>query len=170
MRTAVIDPGTIQSAFMIWEHGLRNAGIVDNQTLRERLKGSFFDGVDIMGIEMVASYGMAVGRETFETVRWIGRFEECSKAPVRLIYRKDVKIHVCGTTKAKDANIRQALIDKYGAPGTKLRPGPTYGITSHLWACLAIVDYMLPTQGMIRPGNAKPNSPYNPENPPLPFA
>lgn len=171
MRTLTIDPGTFQSAFMVWDDGMKDAGIVDNQTLRERLKGDFFKGVEIVGIEMVACFGMAVGKETFETVRWIGRFEECSKAPVRLLYRKDVKIHICGTTKAKDANIRQALIDKYGAPGTKLRPGPTYGVTSHLWSCLALVDYMNATPGMIQPGSGKPKQEFPPQDAePLPFA
>jgi hypothetical protein len=40
--------------------------------------------------------------------------------------------------KAKDANIRQALIDKIGPQGTKKDPGPTYGISKDVWSALAI--------------------------------
>jgi hypothetical protein len=44
--------------------------------------------------------------------------------------------------KAKDANIRQALIDIYGgndkAIGNKKTPGPLYGIKGDLWAALAV--------------------------------
>jgi hypothetical protein len=45
--------------------------------------------------------------------------------------------------RAKDANIRQALIDKLGAVGTKKAPGPLYGISGHLWAALAVADYAI---------------------------
>jgi hypothetical protein len=57
----------------------------------------------------------------FETCVWIGRFIEAwarfadvlSHGP-RLVYRKDVKLRLCGTVKAKDPNVRQALLDLYG--------------------------------------------------------
>ena len=89
---------------------------------------------------MVASYGMAVGKEVFETVRWVGRFQQAWRDPdaVRLVYRKDVKLHLCGSPRAKDTNIRQALIDLLGPRGTKKNPGPTYGVSSHAWAALGV--------------------------------
>jgi len=89
---------------------------------------------------MVASYGMPVGKEVFETCVWIGRFMQVWHDPdaVRLIYRRDVKLHLCGSARAKDGNIRQALIDKLGPQGTKKAPGPTYGVKSHAWAALAL--------------------------------
>jgi hypothetical protein len=97
-------------------------------------------GAEIFAIEMVASYGMPVGREVFETVRWIGRFQQAWRDPetVRFVYRKDVKLHLCGSARAKDANIRQALIDKLGPVGTKAVPGPLYGVKSHIWSALAV--------------------------------
>jgi len=54
------------------------------------------------------------------------------------VYRKEVKIYLCGSMKAKDPNIRQALIDRLGDPGTKKNPGPTYGVKSHAWSALAV--------------------------------
>jgi len=40
--------------------------------------------------------------------------------------------------KAKDTNIRQALIDMIGPQGKKSCPGPTFGMSSHTWAALAV--------------------------------
>jgi len=97
----------------------------------------------ILAIEMIACYGMPVGNETFETCLWIGRFEEAfnpSRDSLRC-YRKDIKLHLCGTTRAKDPNVRQALIDRLGKPGTKKNPGPTYGVRSHVWSALAVAVY-----------------------------
>lgn len=58
------------------------------------------------------------------------------------IFRRDIKLHLCNSVRAKDANIRQALIDRYGgkekAIGKKKSPGPLYGIKSHMWAALAL--------------------------------
>jgi hypothetical protein len=143
VRILAIDPGTYKSAFIVWDRGLVECGIIPNDDLLRRLKVRDFGQVENIAVEMIASYGMAVGREVFETCVWIGRFIERAQVPVKLVFRKDIKIHLCGTTKAKDANIRQALIDKHGAPGTKKNPGKTYGITSHLWAALAVADFSI---------------------------
>jgi len=98
---------------------------------------------EVLAIEMIASYGMAVGRDVFETCVWIGRFVEAWRWPAepRLIYRRDVKLHLCGSSRAKDANVRQALIDLYGGPsaiGKKASKGPLYGVKSHAWSALAV--------------------------------
>ena len=97
---------------------------------------------------------MAVGAEVFETCVWTGRFIQCwtdspfsyrigAERPVRRVFRRDVKMHLCGSARAKDANVRQALIDRYGpgkeaAIGRKATPGPLYGVTTHVWAALAV--------------------------------
>lgn len=76
-------------------------------------------------IEMVASYGMAVGATVFETCVWIGQFKQKAienDIPVEFIYRKDEKMNLCHSMKAKDSNIRQALIDRFGEVGTKKNP------------------------------------------------
>ena len=102
----------------------------------------------ILAIEMIASYGMPVGREVFETCVWIGRMVQVSHDPdnVVLVYRQAVKLHLCGTPRAKDSNIRQALLDLYPRTGggktpqigTKALPGPLYGVTSHAWPALGV--------------------------------
>lgn len=143
-----IDPGNTQSGWCLFD-GARvfDSGVADNDLL---LPSITCMKADTLAIEMIASYGMAVGREVFETCVWIGRFYQKWKMqtdskPI-LVYRKDVKLHLCGTTKAKDTNIRQAIIDLFPATGggktpqigTKKQPGPLYGISSHSWAALAV--------------------------------
>jgi hypothetical protein len=138
-----IDPGTTESGWARWD-GQRvvGCGVLPNDDLLHdlQLAEQLGDVTETLAIEMVASYGMAVGREVFETCVWIGRFQQAWHTPssVRLVYRRDVKLHLCGTVKAKDANIRQALLDLIGPQGTKKAPGPTYGVKSHAWPALAV--------------------------------
>jgi hypothetical protein len=90
-----------------------------------------------VAIEWIESYGMAVGQEVFRTVFQIGRMQQ-QLGPVRLIPRRDVKLTLCGSARAKDTNIRQALIDAIGEVGTKKNPGPLYGVSGHYWAALGV--------------------------------
>lgn len=141
MRILAIDPGTTESGWCLMLDGMvLQCGVDDNHALLEMLQSWQLHMGDTLAIEMIASYGMAVGREVFETCVWVGRFAQAWHQPdaVRLVYRRDVKLHLCGNTKAKDANVRQALLDLIGPQGTKKAPGPTYGVKSHAWAALAV--------------------------------
>jgi hypothetical protein len=146
-----IDPGTTQSGYCVYEDGrVLDCGVVDNDDMLEIIEdgGTVAGTLSELAIEMIASYGMAVGREVFETCVWIGRFKQAFRDPelVRLIYRRDVKLHLCGSPQAKDPNIRQALLDLFPRTGggktpqigTKSQPGPLYGVSSHAWAALAV--------------------------------
>jgi hypothetical protein len=140
MKILAIDPGPEQSAFVLWDGRVEQAGMLSNDAM-SRTVYCYASRGDVVAIEMVACYGMPVGAETFETCVWIGRFTERAAAKVAYVYRKDVKLHLCQSMRAKDANIRQALIDKHGPVGTKKNPGPLYGVSGHLWAALAVADY-----------------------------
>lgn len=154
MRTIIaIDPGPEQSALVEWNGQIVSAVIEPNNEILVRLRVT--DPLPPLRlelwIEMIASYGMPVGREVFETCVWVGRFMEAwtgMNEPKR-VTRHEVKIHHCHSSKAKDANIRQALIDKYGAPGTKKNPGRTYGVTSDMWAALAVATYAAETSNRL---------------------
>jgi hypothetical protein len=140
-----IDPGPAQSGWALMSGAdLLGCGVEPNDDLLVRVAGH----IGPMAVEMIASYGMAVGREVFETCVWIGRIVQASRSPedVRLVYRSAVKVHLCRSTKAKDSNIRQAILDRYprtggGATpqvGTKARPGPLYGVSSHAWPAIGV--------------------------------
>lgn len=104
-------------------------------------------------IEMIASYGMAVGKEVFDTCVWIGRFKQKSienDIPVEYIYRKEEKMNICNSMKAKDSNIRQALIDRFGVVGTKKKPGWFYGFKKDIWSAYAVgITYIDKLKGVI---------------------
>jgi len=149
MRILAIDPGTTQSAFMLFDKDADNPiiekGIMENGemilTLFRRKAGDF--GKDHLVIESIASYGMPVGKEVFATCIWIGRFIQAFLnaypfCPWSLLARQQIKLTLCKSARAKDANVRQALIDIYGPPGTKKNPGVTYGVSKDLWSALAI--------------------------------
>lgn len=135
MRVLAIDPGTTESGWVLYDGKVIDSGVSQNEALIDQLA---HEDADLMAVEMIASYGMAVGREVFETCVWIGRFIQATPIPHKLITRQKVSLHVCKSPKAKDANIRRALIDKIGPVGTKKSPGPTYGVKSHAWAALAV--------------------------------
>lgn len=137
-------------------------GIVANTAIRillshyrfsfsgDSVPDEYLNNLPLVAIEMISCYGMPVGAEVFETCLWIGEFRAIMRPqPVTLCYRRDIKLHLCGTAKAKDSNVRQALIDRLGKPGTKKDPGPTYGVTSHMWSALAVAVYAADQQAKL---------------------
>lgn len=154
-RLVAVDPGNEESAFVVFDHTrMLRHGKVPNHQMLEQLEAEY-RGTDEnsdahLAIEMIASYGMAVGREVFETCVWIGRFIQAWPGPQSLVFRRDVKLHLCGDSRAKDPNVRQALIDRYGpgkdkAIGTKKAPGPLYGVAADVWSALAVAVTTLDT-------------------------
>lgn len=145
-----IDPGTDQSAWLGFDgQSVRGHGIVDNAELlrlirsreivRELLGGTLDTTVVI---EQMRSFMQRVGREVFETVRWAGRFEEAAH-PMRVVLlgRKDVVLHLCGSARGNDADVRAAVAERFGgsaAKGTKTAPGPLYGVARDVWSALAL--------------------------------
>jgi len=157
--TLAIDPGPTESGWCVMlEDAVLHSGVMPNAELLMYVQRNHFRvNPTGLAIEMIASYGMPVGKEVFETCLWIGRFVQAWHAPelVKLVYRKDVKMHLCGTTKAKDGNVRQAIIDRYPASGggatpqigTKAKPGPLYGVSSHAWPAIGVALTIQAQQG-----------------------
>lgn len=153
-----IDPGNTESAFVAFDAPLHGGKICSfgkqtNEWMIARLRELRADSgpSDHVAIEMIASYGMPVGKEVFDTCVWIGRFIEAWGGPYTLVYRREVKMFLCGNNTAKDGNIRQALIDRYGgkvaAIGNKKSPGPLYGISADVWSALAVAVTWQNTHG-----------------------
>lgn len=151
-----IDPGSTESAYVILDENLKPVihSKQDNELLLKMIyqtnvrpeQNETNRVVTSCAIEMVASYGMAVGKEVFETVYWIGRFREAIKFTenIKLIYRKEEKMNLCHSMKAKDSNITQALVDRFatGQPnhgkGTKANPGWFHGFSKDVWQAYAV--------------------------------
>jgi|SRR5690606_13860482 len=143
-----VDPGPTRSALVV-VHGYSIVGahLWENDDLLRELRygGPVYAH---LVVERIESYGMPVGVEVFDTCIWTGRFVEAwagksMQDAWSLLPRRAVKLHLCGSPRATDATIRQALIDRYGpgkdkAIGTKRNPGPLYGIRADLWAALAL--------------------------------
>jgi hypothetical protein len=146
-----IDPGPTETAFVIYDTlpgchvcgwKLPNEDAVKKLTAFTMILAPPQRDSVRLHIEMIASYGMPVGKEVFETCVWIGHFMEIQPSITDRLTRMMVKTHLCHSAKANDSNIRQALIDCYGgkdkAIGKKATPGPLYGLNGDMWAALAV--------------------------------
>lgn len=152
-----IDPGNTESAYAVIDLDTRRpldiAKRPNADVLRVCYGYGYAEKYDLVAVEMVASYGMAVGAEVFDTCVWIGRFYEAlldgwgDGAP-ELIKRQPVKLHHCHDSRAKDSNITQALVDRFapGQPnrgkGTKAEPGWFYGFSADIWQAYALAVYV----------------------------
>lgn len=146
-----IDPGNIESGVVLLDDNLKpiEYGKWNNENVRQELRrnNKKYGYTLHIAIEMIASYGMAVGQSVFETCIWIGRFKEMAEQynmNVTYIYRKDEKMNLCNSMKAKDSNIVQALIDRFApntpnkGKGTKKEPGWFYGFKKDIWQAYAV--------------------------------
>ena len=150
MTILAIDPGNTHSGIALIETGTCKPLRVGKLPNAEVLDLIRFTSYDHLSVEMIASYGMSVGKEVFDTCVWIGRFIQrhddrvAEYANYALVYRRDVKLHHCHTAKAKDANVTQALVDRfaYGQPnrgkGTKTQPGWFHGFAADIWQAYAL--------------------------------
>lgn len=151
MIILAIDPGSRESGWVIYDtvsKRLKRFESMENRNLLDILGTvNTIYQVQLLVIEMIASYGMPVGADIFETCTWIGRFEQAfGLARSKRVYRMDVKMHLCKNSRAKDSNVRQAIIDRYEPTGggktpqigIKAKQGPLYGVTKDVWSALAI--------------------------------
>ena len=159
MKILAIDPGNIESAYALIEmpdFKLLDFGKVENEELLDMIITYELEGwkriekyfeFDTVAIEMVASYGMAVGKSVFDTCVWIGRFVQaidCQCETSDFVYRIDEKMCLCKDSRAKDSNIRQALIDRYAkhdfknGRGVKKNPDTFYGVSKDVWSAIAV--------------------------------
>jgi hypothetical protein len=151
MNLLAVDPGTTQSAYVIWDgENILEFGILPNSEFLNMVYLSASDSskvIEIGVIEKITSYGMAVGEAVFETVFFSGRLHEVmDKAgikPMRMA-RHEVKMHLCHNMRAKDSNISQALVDRFApltpnhGKGRKAEPGFFYGFKADIWQAMAL--------------------------------
>jgi len=152
MRILAIDPGSEESALLAYDpHAgdIRVFGILRNSEVLSILRECREPG-DVLVVEDTKAYTLpkkAGGAFFPEQVRiatfWAGRFVERWGGSYALIDRRDVKRRLCGTHIAGDAQVRDAILDRFGgsrkrAVGKKSAPGPLYGVKRDLFSALAV--------------------------------
>lgn len=169
-----IDPGTTQSAYaMIREdYSIISAAKVGNEELLTLVKGGEYDAlvVEFMEARTLNADTKAlkagkrprlqkIGKETYTTCRWIGRFEQVAVErgkPVSDVYRSEEKNRLIPTKKNRlqplpepvpksaDAQIRAALIRRFAKHDMKNGKGRAtckdtfYGFRDDMWSAFAV--------------------------------
>ena len=142
MWILAIDPGTTESAYVLYDGLPREYGKVKNEVLNEMIAG--FD-VEEMAIEHVRGYGKRVGNELFDTCEWTGRFIETfirdNGGPVHRLARKRVagacasaldgtpEGYGVSATIVNDSIVRTWMVQQFGEPD---------GLTKDMWQALAL--------------------------------
>ena len=149
MQILAIDPGPEQSAYVLWNgEAIIEYGLLENLnvivTMDDMLTDGLLQAYDKLVVEKVQCFGMPVGESIFETVFWTGRFCEYWGVGFERMPRKDVKMHLCQSVRAKDSNVTQSLIDRFApmtrnkGKGTKKEPGFFYGFKKDIWQAFAL--------------------------------
>jgi len=137
-----LDPGPEITGWFVWDSESRRGvvhGYDPNETVLSILREVSEDERVVFACEQVVSYGMPVGASVFEMCVWMGRFwQVVDPRPFHMVSNSAVRAHLCRTHKAKDANVKAALIEKFGPVGTKKKPGPFYGVSGHVWSAAGV--------------------------------
>jgi hypothetical protein len=147
MKVAGLDPGPGESGFVVI--GTEPFSVLFHTTeLNRSLLGivrSYDHALapsrwDAFGVEWMEQQGIRLTDEVTETVLWTGAmiYEWGWWDRALLVRPREVKKALYGTCYGTDARKRQALIQRFGEPGTKKCPGLLFGIKGHEWSALAV--------------------------------
>lgn len=150
-----IDPGNELTGYCVLDARTYRPvrfGKIQNDQMLGVILDEIMSGASEVVIERIASYGMAVGQTVHDTSWWSGRFYQAASTwakKVTMLFRREVKLNLCYIASAKDANIIQALIDRFDphasnhGKGTKKEPGWFYGFKADVWQAYAVgVTYL----------------------------
>jgi hypothetical protein len=143
-----VDPGPTESAWALisepWNRPtiLQHAKEPTGSLLAKLRNRAWSDSPHVLVLEQIQSYGKVAGRTLFDTAYVTGRLAEAYDqhyvGEVVLMPRRDVKLRLVGRANSGDTDVRRALLDIYGSPGTKTAPGALYGIRRDEWSALAL--------------------------------
>ena len=140
MIVFALDPGTRETGWVVYDSErvcILAHGFDDNETLLLAIRNGLLSKADEMVCEKLEGFGISVGEETMETIWWSGRFGEAWRKPPGVrVGRKTVKLHLCGTTSARDSHVDEALRCRFGV--TKKHPGILKGLGKHERAALSV--------------------------------
>jgi Holliday junction resolvasome RuvABC endonuclease subunit len=111
-----IDPGSAETAYCIVRDDL-TISCADKLPNGEFIYFLRRCGVSAVAVEGIQSYGMAVGREVFDTCYMVGRILQTSEdlnLPVSIYNRPEYSKSICGVGKVTDAVLRSSLMARFG--------------------------------------------------------
>lgn len=163
MRLLAIDPGSTHSAYVVVDTSQGMQPLYFDKVCNEDILDLDMDEMDRVVIEQIGHYGtgMPAGKDVFDTCVWIGRYVQivdgynryarnvgsAKRTHVDLVKRATIKAHLCGSAKASDGNVVQALVDRFApgernhGKGLKNQPGFFYGFHSDIWQAYALAVY-----------------------------
>lgn len=147
MEILCLDVGTKDSGFCLVDFETYKPlkfGKINNEELLSIVKN---ENYDVLVYEEFQCYGMPIGSSTIISITWNGRYIQSAldrRKDTKSILRREEKIEICGSMRAKDTNIRHALIDRFAkhdfnsGKGTKANPDWFYGFKADVWSAYAI--------------------------------
>ena len=148
MKLLAIDPGNVETAYCLMDdkYAILDKGKVPNNQMIDYIWLNAAN-IDHIATEMIASYGMPVGADVFETCVMIGKIERTAdqkEIEHSRVFRSEEKLCICKNSRAKDSNIRAGLIERFAkfdkkrGTGTKKEPDHFYGVSKDMWAAYAV--------------------------------
>ncbi len=141
-----LDPGSEHSSFVHWNgKEILNKGTHPNEELLDILIGDYCDVASIAEDIILAVERMVHitngGTAIVDTLLWAGQFYHAWKGQKEFVPRYKVTLALTGQMPSKRADkaVRDVLLARFGAPGTKKNPNPiTYSLKSHLWQAFGL--------------------------------
>jgi Holliday junction resolvasome RuvABC endonuclease subunit len=158
-RVLGVDPGSTYSAYCLFDVKKRRvvsyAKDNNDQILKDIAEFKALNMADFLAVEQLKAYGHA-SDSLFFTAMWTGRII-ASWLSIRrnsydytLLPRKSIVSLLCGSSRANDSQVRQAVIDYFirvKAPqgggrspiiGTKKSPGHLFKMSGDMWSAAAV--------------------------------
>lgn len=141
-----IDPGTRTSGFVQYNPTEGQVGFafkdatVEEVVLLLQTSAAMADRF-LVAIERVQSTGQA-GADLLQTSEVVGRIQQAALLlgyEVKLVYRREVCRILDVSGGGKDGQVRQRMLEAHPkGVGTKKKPGPLAGVSSHAWQALGL--------------------------------
>lgn len=144
-----LDPGPAESALVEYDAEAR-AVLVHRKAPNEHVRATMLPLLvvrcppGVLVIETPHARGGIERQAVMDTCIEVGRVVEVWRrlaGDAHHIWRETVKRAILGSAKGTDAQVRAALLDRWGgvsAIGRKASPGPLYGLRGDEWAALAV--------------------------------
>ncbi len=125
-----LDPGSEKSAYVVWNNkNILVKGIPPNEELLEMLSDLQDRYFPVLAIESMISIPGGVGKAVIQTIEWADRFYQAWQGEREKVPVGNVRVALCGTMRSDNADVRRALIQRFGEPGIKKNPNPImYGL------------------------------------------